>query len=377
VLAELSTDQLAVVVVHEGLASLLRRPEGVPFSAVATAVGRAVQAEWNIQRLRQLRLAAGVTADRGRGVLPEEVPAAPVAAAGTAGGEGASVPTAAAAAAAAAAQGRRRGKKGRGGSDGGRSVDERALAKDVNAINYAAAAAEIADAEWDAPTAVTVGSALLDVLLKTALVQTNPPSFYSRRRRAPTSGGAATAAAASGEGATATAPVGDAGGVVGTLPLPSPPPTPPPAFVPAFRHEIRHIRTWGAVRRVGHLRIGPEAAATLTESDELLREVLAPKWKPMVVLPRPWTGAARGGGYLLRRAPLIRVRPSRRLRDALGAADLRPVLAGLNALSGQGWRINAPVLATASALWERGGGGGGGRGVGGCPRPHRRRRRAR
>jgi len=103
VLAELSTDQLAVVVVHEGLASLLRRPDGVPFSAVATAVGRAVQAEWNIQRLRQLRLAAGVSADRGGGVLPDEVPAAPVAPAGTAGGEGAPVPTAAAAAAAAGA----------------------------------------------------------------------------------------------------------------------------------------------------------------------------------------------------------------------------------------------------------------------------------
>ncbi|OSX74673.1 hypothetical protein BU14_0274s0005 [Porphyra umbilicalis] len=76
----------------------------------------------------------------------------------------------------------------------------------------------------------------------------------------------------------------------------------------------------------------------------------------MVVPPRPWTGAARGGGYLLLRAPFIRLRPSRRLRDALGAADLRPVLGGLNALSAQGWRINAPVLATSSALWERGGG---------------------
>ncbi|GAB0495019.1 hypothetical protein MMPV_006316 [Pyropia vietnamensis] len=366
VLDELSAEQLAVVTIHEGLAALLRRPEGVPFSVVATAVGRAVQAEVNMARLRQLRLSAGMPSPGG------EVPTAAAAAPGGGDSVAATVstplattdaPTTAASATAALA------RHMRGGARSQRAFDERALPKAVNAINYAAAVAEISDAHWDTSSAVTVGSALLDVLLRSALVPRVPPTFHTspprRLRRTGDAGRdvdgvAAAAAAASGpdvaETASKEASNNTAGAPLPPLSPPESPTSPPlPNFVPAFRHELRVFRSSSHTKRVGHLRISPQASATLIESDELLRQVLAPKWKPMVVPPRPWTSPNRGG-YLLTHAPFIRTRPSRRLREALFAADLGPVLDGLNALSSQGWRVNQQVLDVATALWERGGG---------------------
>jgi DNA-directed RNA polymerase len=54
----LSPQALAVIVMHELLGLLLRKTMGVPFAAAAIEIGRAVQAEYNIQRLKTERGAA-------------------------------------------------------------------------------------------------------------------------------------------------------------------------------------------------------------------------------------------------------------------------------------------------------------------------------
>lgn len=81
-----------------------------------------------------------------------------------------------------------------------------------------------------------------------------------------------------------------------------------------------------------------------------------PRLRPMVVVPRPWTGP-RTGGYLRIRSDLMRCEHSHRSQwNALKTANLSKVYEGLNALGATPWKVNTAVLEVAEQLWNRGGG---------------------
>lgn len=123
-LLELSPEVLAVVAIHETLGQVLHEKTGVPFTRAALSVGRAVQAEINVRRLRQLQAAHRKqqrTVDR-------------------------SVTRALA--------------------DASRAPTPRT----VSAINAAAKRAELENASWDDRVTAKVGACLLDLLMRSARV---------------------------------------------------------------------------------------------------------------------------------------------------------------------------------------------------------------
>ncbi|GJQ10208.1 hypothetical protein GpartN1_g1999.t1 [Galdieria partita] len=81
-----------------------------------------------------------------------------------------------------------------------------------------------------------------------------------------------------------------------------------------------------------------------------------PRLRPMVVVPRPWTGP-KTGGYLRIRSDLMRCEHSHRSQwNALRTSNLSQVYEGLNALGATPWKVNTRILEVAEQLWKRGGG---------------------
>ncbi|EME31380.1 DNA-directed RNA polymerase 3, chloroplastic [Galdieria sulphuraria] len=81
-----------------------------------------------------------------------------------------------------------------------------------------------------------------------------------------------------------------------------------------------------------------------------------PRLRPMVVVPKPWTGP-KTGGYLRIRSDLMRCEHSHRSQwNALRTANLSKVYEGLNALGATPWKVNTKILEVAEELWRRGGG---------------------
>lgn len=107
----------------------------------------------------------------------------------------------------------------------------------------------------------------------------------------------------------------------------------------------------------------------LEASDELLKLVqvcsdrfaeLAPQYRAMVIPPKPWKNLYNGG-YIL---PISALHPSlvkqrRAELKRIERYDLSHVYEAVNAIQNTRWRINAPVLEVAQALWNMGGGIGG------------------
>lgn len=120
-------------------------------------------------------------------------------------------------------------------------------------------------------------------------------------------------------------------------------------FELAFHHERR---TEGHKLRA-YVRMDRRVHDIINEGHRL-REVLRPRYLPMLVAPYPWKPGAEGG-YVRLRTPLVsKIRPLH--RDAIAAADLHETFDGLNAVSATAWRINRPVLDLVHRVWKEGGG---------------------
>ena len=111
-------------------------------------------------------------------------------------------------------------------------------------------------------------------------------------------------------------------------------------------------------RRIGkktprYLVVDPEVLQ-LMEQGHFLREMLRPRYLPMIVPPFRWSENAEGGYTRIRKPYVLKVADAQ--TDALEAADLGHAHRCLNAVNVTPWRPNRRVLAVMEEFWERGGG---------------------
>jgi DNA-directed RNA polymerase len=137
---------------------------------------------------------------------------------------------------------------------------------------------------------------------------------------------------------------------------------------PAFEHGYialkgRKGQKNGATKKQGVMQLHP-SVITLLEDSHTLRELIKPRYLPMVVPPLPWTkervrlfdsGGAQGG-YLKLQSQFMRTRGSFMQPDVLRRADLSQVFEALNFLGSVPWRINDRVLKVVEQVWAQGGG---------------------
>lgn len=169
----------------------------------------------------------------------------------------------------------------------------------VSAVNFAAKRVAIQGTNWTDKELLILGTSLIDLLMKVAKVEESPGKFE-----------------------------------------------------PALTHYLKFKKS--EMVKVGMLQLSDVAMKVLGEEKDLL-ESISPKQQPMVVRPRPWVSPA-SGGYLRCHSSLIRAAPSKKLDDAISAADLTTLYDGLNALGDTAWSVNRGVLDTAEKLWNNGGG---------------------
>lgn len=119
---------------------------------------------------------------------------------------------------------------------------------------------------------------------------------------------------------------------------------------PAFRIEMRKERTRRTKWLVMHQRVFDYIA-----DGHYMRQIMRPRFGPMVVPPYPWTHEYEGG-FVKLRTPLISnmTRPQRDAMRREGSAEL--VYESLNRLSSCPWSVYGRVLDVAQEYWSRGGG---------------------
>ena len=265
-LTVLPSDAIAVLTIHVVLAALMREANGVSLSRLSMALANNVRAEVNLKKINALTRKEENHAKEQRASSRKD-----------------STP-----------------------------FEERRSAKTVlqhalngtpvmaNAINYAAEKVSIPDAEWSQRDMALLGATLIDLLLKTAVVEKDGK------------------------------------------------------FFPAFKHFKRRRKGHG---EVGMLQLTDEALAVVGDEPGYLSKIVLPKQKPMLVRPRPWISTTEGA-YLRCGSHLVRypAHSNKRLFQALAGADLSPLYDGLNALGEQEWRVNRFVLRNSVNLWDNGGG---------------------
>lgn len=99
----------------------------------------------------------------------------------------------------------------------------------------------------------------------------------------------------------------------------------------------------------------------ITMNDQLLKMIAvddldslsttATRHRPMIVPPKPWTAAKRGG-YLVLEVDVIRYHGSTTQKEAICNAEGSMVFDGLNALSRVKWVINKKILDVAQRCWD-------------------------
>lgn len=136
--------------------------------------------------------------------------------------------------------------------------------------------------------------------------------------------------------------------------------------VPAFWHQLEQgpdVRLRGVWKRYGLLYADEEVMNKIKPHH--MKEAFIPQFLPMVVTPVPWQ-RHNLGGYLTLRSSVMRVRGSHAQRDSLQEADramvegrglgLSQVYDALNALGETPWSINYDVYRVVEAIWAWGGG---------------------
>ena len=88
----------------------------------------------------------------------------------------------------------------------------------------------------------------------------------------------------------------------------------------------------------------------IAEHQQALESLMSPVYRPMIVPPQPMSLA--GGGYLVRRVPLLKREPSKRTQRLLKKTDLTPVLSAVNAMQNTAFRINEPIHRDMREGWD-------------------------
>ncbi len=112
------------------------------------------------------------------------------------------------------------------------------------------------------------------------------------------------------------------------------------------------IRTRLRPRLSTLIELTPKAQARLPEIIEKHRWLMTPRWRPMVVPPRPWNGSG-SGGYLHETGHTL-VKPCAWARTAdYSKADLTKVCEAVNVIQETPWRINRDIRGLLATAWER------------------------
>lgn len=376
----LAAPELTCIVMHETLNHMLvdasSALDGVPFTRLALAVGRGVNAEVNLKSLRRDK-ALWRTVQRAAN-SPE----------GPGGGGGG-------------------GAGGGASAAGGGAVGGGGPMLTAQLVNRFARRAD-PSSTWSSRVAVKVGAALLQRMLSVATVAVSPnrPEFRRGRHKngderpsaldwatiesslqqgeqqrqqppqeaedgegpapCPTTDEEARVAVELEESASAAASTpaeheGDefegaalGGGLI----------TPPKVkttkrgqrMEPAFVHDMvpMFLSRGRQSHLVGVIRCHP-AVLNLVREGHIVMETLSPRHLPMLVPPRPWTSPAEGG-YLSINTRVMRTRGSKRQAAVIGEADMDDVYRGLNSVGAVPWRVNGGVLDTMERVWADGGG---------------------
>src|SRR5207302_20859 len=88
----------------------------------------------------------------------------------------------------------------------------------------------------------------------------------------------------------------------------------------------------------------------IAEHQPALESLMSPVYRPMIVPPQPMSLA--GGGYLVRRLPLLKREPSKRTQRLLKKTDLTSVLAAVNAMQDTAFRINDGIVRDMREGWD-------------------------
>ncbi|RPB25620.1 DNA/RNA polymerase [Terfezia boudieri ATCC MYA-4762] len=120
---------------------------------------------------------------------------------------------------------------------------------------------------------------------------------------------------------------------------------------PALLHNYQYVRG----RKLGIIKLHSEIAKKL--SSEPLRMSVLSRHLPMVVHPRPWTGA-RDGGYYYSPVTAVRTKDSREqdlyVKAAAVRGDLEQLFLGLDVLGSTSWAINEKIFNVVLKVWNSG-----------------------
>ena len=79
---------------------------------------------------------------------------------------------------------------------------------------------------------------------------------------------------------------------------------------------------------------------------------MATQYKPMIMPPKPWKNTQEGG-YMFLKSELMRYHGCKMQEDALEIADMSTLHQGLNVLGQVPWKINKRILEVAWQCWEK------------------------
>jgi DNA-directed RNA polymerase len=123
---------------------------------------------------------------------------------------------------------------------------------------------------------------------------------------------------------------------------------PPPvmsAFI--FRQERRGMNITGLIA------CHPRVLTTINDAHEYISS-LSPRMLPMVIPPRPWRGL-RDGGYLTVTTSIIRTKGSQKQAQAVAESTIPEVYDSLNKMGRVAWAINQNIIPILDQVWARGG----------------------
>ncbi len=114
--------------------------------------------------------------------------------------------------------------------------------------------------------------------------------------------------------------------------------------------ELKTSREGGPQSTKTTVSLTDTACDWIAEHQPALESLMSPVYRPMIVPPQPMSLA--GGGYLVRRLPLLKREPSKRTQRLLKKTDLTPVLSAVNAMQDTAFRINDAILRDLREGWD-------------------------
>jgi len=122
-----------------------------------------------------------------------------------------------------------------------------------------------------------------------------------------------------------------------------------PEFIKAFNHG----KVYRGAKSIGMVRLS-DAAKSVIDDGHLYRQLLRPRFLPMLVKPYKWLEDGTEGGYIRVRTPLV-AKPTKEQLGAINEAGSALLYEGVNALGAVPWQINKPVLRMQKMIWDQGG----------------------